>query len=363
MKHCILLLLLLSLPLINACNQESAKVEAPLRPVKTMVVNVSNLGRQWTFAGTAEDALQTDLSFRVNGKIIFFPGDQIGRKFAKGDVIARLDPADYELALRQARANLEQIRANYVRAKADMQRNQELFRRSVISRGEFDQVEAAYKSFEAQLSASSKKLDISRKQLKYTTLHAPFDGWIGHVKARIHQNVSASQAVVSFNAGRQMKMYISVPDMLISQVHEGDEVEVHFDALPGKTMKGNVMEVSVDSASGSTYPVKVYLDNTEQLVRSGMSGNVSFLGQAKAQTSYFVPAVAVVGESDGSHSLWLVDRATSTVKKQAVTIGKLGQQGLEILTGVKDGDMVVIRGVHHLRDGLKVRFDKAQAEG
>jgi len=363
MKRYILLITLLALPLLNACDQAPAKVEVPLRPVKTMVVNSYDLGRQWTFAGTAEDALETDLSFRVNGKIVSFPGDQIGRKFAKGDVIAKLDPADYELELRQARANLEQIRANYVRAKADMQRNSQLFERNVISRGELDQIEADFKSFEAQLSASSKKLDIARKHLSYTTLRAPFDGWIGRVETKIHQNVNAGQSVASFNAGRQMKMYIAVPDMLISQVSEGDEVEVRFDALSGRTMLGKVMEVSVDSVSGSTYPVKVYLDNAEKLVRSGMSGHVNFLGQVSGESRYYVPPVAVVGSADGSRTIWVVDPATSTVKSQRVAVGKLGPQGVEILDGVKAGDMIVVRGVHSLKEGLKVRFNKTQAEG
>ncbi|QJB57120.1 efflux RND transporter periplasmic adaptor subunit [Pseudodesulfovibrio sp. zrk46] len=360
MKRYILLIALLALPLLHACNDAPATVEVPIRPVKTVVVSSSDMGRQWTFAGTAEDALETDLSFRVSGKIISFPGDQIGRRFSKGDVIARLDPADYELELRQAKANLEQVRANYVRAKADMERNSQLFERNVISRGELDQIEADFKSYEAQLSASAKQLDIARKHLNYTTLHAPFDGWIGKVETKIHQNVNAGQSVVSLNAGRQMKMYISVPDMLISNVHEGDEVEVRFDALPGRTMLGKVMEVSVDSTVGSTYPVKVYLDNEDKLVRSGMSGHVSFIGKGSDAAAYYLPSVAILGESDGTRAVWIVDPATSTVRKQRIAVGRLSALGIEVLDGVKDGDVVVVRGVHHLKEGLKVRVKKTE---
>lgn len=361
MKKVILLVALLALPLLQACDQAPAKVEVPIRPVKTIMVNSCDLGRQWTFAGTAEDALRSDLSFRVKGKIVSFPGDQIGRKFAKGEIIARLDPADFELELRQAKANLEQVRANYVRAKADMQRNSQLFERNVISRGELDQIEADFKSYEAQLSASAKQLDIARKQLRYTTLYAPFDGWIGSVETNIHQNVNAGQGVVAFNAGRQMKMYISVPDVLISEVREGDAVDVRFDALPGTSMQGTVQEVSVDSNVASTYPVKVYLDNADKLIRSGMSGHVSFRGRSAGTTSYYLPAVAVVSETDGSRAIWIVDRKTSTVTKQRVAVGQLSAQGLEILDGVQSGDMVVTRGVHRLKDGLKVRFVKNES--
>lgn len=363
MKMSISLAALSALLILSGCGADPAPVEQAVRPVKTVIVDGQGTGKQWTFSGTAEDALETDLSFRVGGKIIDFPGDQIGKKFNKGEVIASLDPADYELELREADANLEQVRANYVRTKADLDRIRQLYEHKVVSRSELDQARAEFKSYEAQLSASSKKLDIARKHLGYTSLTAPFDGWIGRVESNIHQNVTPGQAVVSLTAGRQMKMYVAVPDILISQVNDGDRVKVRFDALPGRTMDGKVMEVGVDSSSGSTYPVKVYLDNADKLVRSGMSGHVSFIGKSSGKSRIFLPPVAVIGDSTGTRSVWLVDNETSTVKKQIVTVGQLTAMGLEIVKGVKSGDVVVIRGVHKLKEGLKVRYHKNGAEG
>ncbi|GAB7022610.1 efflux RND transporter periplasmic adaptor subunit [Salidesulfovibrio brasiliensis] len=348
--------------ILVGCNGKPAAVEEPVRPVKTAVVQSGGVGKLWSFAGTAEDALETDLSFRVGGKIVDFPGNQIGKKFSKGEVIARLDPSDYELELRQAKANMEQIRASYIRAEADVKRIRQLYDRKVISKSELDQAEADFQSNKAQLSASAKKLDIARKQLTYTVLEAPFNGWIGSVMADIHQNVSSGQAVVSFNAGRQMKMYVSVPDILITHVNEGDEVEVSFDAIPGKIMKGRVMEVGVQSTKGSTYPVKVYLDNSEKLVRSGMSGTVSFKGKNTEQANVYVPAAAVVGEVDGTRSVWVVNPKDDTVSKQRVAIGELTDRGIEVLEGLKEGDVVVTRGVHSLHEGLKVRYQRSGEE-
>lgn len=347
----ILVLILLT----AGCDRSPEPVPEPIRPVKTTVVTRTDRSKLWTFAGTAEDALATKLSFRVGGKIVAFPGNQIGRKFAKGQVIARLDPSDFELQLRQARANMEQVRANYVRAKADMDRNSQLFENRVISRGELDQVQADFKSYQAQLSASAKQLEIAGKQLSYTTLEAPFDGWIGEVEADVHQNVAAGQAIATYNAGREMKMYIAVPDTLIAQVREGDQVTVVFDALPGRTLTGKVMEVSVESDMGSTYPVKVYLDNGDRAIRSGMSGHVAFTGLGSTGSACILPPAAVAGETDGTRAVWVVDPATSTVSRRTVTVGQLTPAGLEILGGLKDGEVVVIRGVHSLEEGRKVR--------
>lgn len=354
---------LLILFVLGGCTGNPEPTKEPVRPVRTTVVDAGGMGKLWSFAGTAEDALETDLSFRVSGKIISFPGDQIGKKFKEGEVIARLDPADYELELRQARANLEQIRASYIRSKADVSRIRQLYDRKVISKSELDQAVADFQSNSAQLNASAKKMDIARKHLTYTVLEAPFDGWIGSVKANIHQNVQSGQAVVSFNAGRHMKMYISVPDILITDVHEGDEVSVTFDAIPGKEMKGKVVEVGVRSTKGSTYPVKVYLDNSEKLVRSGMSGTVSFEGKKTQQTTVHVPAAAVVGEANGTRSVWVVDPDKATVNRRSVSIGELTVRGLEILDGLQSGEVVVIRGVHSLHDGQKVRYQQNGSEG
>jgi len=363
MKRFPIYIVLATILLIHGCSGDPAPPQEIIRPVKTIVVGEQSAGKQWTFAGTAEDALETDLSFRVSGKIVDFPADQIGRRFSKGQILARLDPADYDLELRQASANLQQVRANYIRAKADVKRIRQLFERKVISRSELDQSEAEFKSFEAQLSASSKKLDIAQKHLNYTTLYAPFDGWVGSVKVNIHQNVQSGQGVISFNAGLQMKMYVSVPDTLISQIREGGEVAVSFDALPRRIMNGKVMEVGVGSTQGSTYPVKVYLDNTDKAIRSGMSGHVKFLGQTNGGGGIFLPPAAVTGTPNGVRSVWVVDVENSTVASRPVSLGVLTVHGIEIVDGVKPGEMVVIRGVNHLKEGLKVRFRKNGMEG
>ncbi|WP_320005822.1 efflux RND transporter periplasmic adaptor subunit [Maridesulfovibrio sp.] len=351
-KIIVVLILILGLAL-TGCKEKPAPAQEILRPVKTMKVGEGSSDRNWVFSGTAEDALQTDLSFRVGGKIISFPGDQIGRKFRSGEVIARLDPEDYELEVRQAESNLEQVRANYVRAKADVKRIGELYQRKVVSKSEFDQSEADFKSYQAQLNASAKQLDIARKRLRYTVLKAPFDGWVGAVAVNIHQNVQSGQKVIGFNAGKQMKMHISLPDTLISTVEEGEEVQVTFDALPGKVMKGVIMEVGIGTNEGGSFTVKVYLDNSKQLIRSGMSGNVRFAGRSSGSNIFVVPS-AIVGNPDGTKHVWVVENG-SIVSRRDVEVGPISNNGILIKSGLNSGEIVVTRGVHSLKDGLKVR--------
>ncbi|WP_027720189.1 efflux RND transporter periplasmic adaptor subunit [Maridesulfovibrio zosterae] len=351
-KYTLVLMLLLALAL-TGCKEKPVSEQEVLRPVKTMQIGSSASSRQWVFSGTAEDALQSDLSFRVGGKIVSFPGDQIGKKFRAGEVIAKLDPADYELTVRQNESNLEQVRANFIRAKADVERIKQLYKRKVVSKSELDQADADFKSFQAQLNASDKMLDIARKKVRYTILKAPFDGWVGAVHVNVHQNVQSGQPVVAFNAGKQMKMYISLPDTIISSVSEGEKVHVTFDALPDVVMDGVIMEIGIGTNSGASFPVKVYLDNSKQLIRSGMSGNVQFSGRS-ANSSVFVAPSAVVGNPDGSKHVWVVDNG-SIVRSREVEVGSLSKRGVQVIKGLKSGEIVVIRGVHSLKDGMQVR--------
>ncbi len=359
MKKILMILLSLFSLLIAGCNDVATPVKEVIRPVKTAIVGESGFDRQWVFSGTVEDALESELSFRVHGKVISFPGDQIGRKFRAGQVIAKLDPADYELEVHQAEAQLEQVRANFTRAKADVSRIRQLYEREVISKSELDQADADYKSQEAQLNAWAKMLDIARKKLKYTVLKAPFDGWVSAVNINVHQNVQSGEGVIVFNAGRQMKMSISLPDTLIAQVTEGEKVDVVLDALPGQPAKGIVMEVGIGANESSSYPVKVYLDNSHHRMRSGMSGKVFFSGR-NGGNHVFVPPSAIVGNPDGSNHVWVVEN-NSTVKIHQVKIGSLSPLGVQITEGIKTGAVVVIRGVHSLRDGMKVKTVGAES--
>lgn len=353
MKKILLIILCMTFLAVSGCKNKKATVEEVIRPVKTVKVGESRFDRQWSFSGTAEDALESELSFRVGGKIISFPGDQIGRKFKAGEVIAKLDPSDYELEVHQIEAQLEQVRANYTFSKADVKRVTQLYNRKVASKSELDQAVADFKSKEAQLNATAKMLDIARKKTKYTTLSAPFDGWVSKVNVNIHQNVQSGQEVVVFNAGRQMKMLISLPDTLISKINEGEVVEVTFDALPGKILKGVVMEVGVGATERSSFPVKVYLNNSSKLLRSGMSGNVNFISRAK-ELQLFIPASAIVGDPDGSKHVWVVEDGNK-VKSRTVKIGSLSSMGVIVKEGLKVGDTVVTRGVHSLKEGMKVK--------
>lgn len=337
----------------TGCGQDGPGAPPSVRPVRTVQVPAPSAVRQHTFSGTAKNVLETALSFRVEGEIIELPA-RIGSSMQRGDTVARLDPTDYRLKHQQAVADRERARAAYVQARADIARIRKLFEKKVISKSELDQAQANYDSAAAQLSAARQQVDIANQHLKYTVLRAPVDGRIAAVPVDRHQTVAAGQTVATLNSGGSMEVKVGVPDSIIAKVDVGQEVSVTFDVLHGKSCVGSVSEVGVKPGPSATYPLRAALTDCDEHIRSGMTASVTFtLARNGDKDTVLVPAVAVIGDADGSNHVWVVEDGKA--RKHPVVPAGLTSDGLEIVDGLQPGDTLVVRGMHSLKDGMDVR--------
>jgi len=152
---------------------------------------------------------------------------------------------------------------------------------------------------------------------------------------------------------------VAVPEVLIAAIREGDEVEVTFDAVPGRTFAARVTEVSV-SATGlaTTFPVTVQLNRAEPDCRAGMAAEVGFQSAGNGRPVIVVPSVAV-GEDRQGRFVFVVEPAADglgVARRRGVVVGEMPGEGLEILEGLVDGDRVVTAGVTRIVDGQTVRL-------
>ncbi|MEF2145942.1 MAG: efflux RND transporter periplasmic adaptor subunit [Desulfovibrionaceae bacterium] len=346
------LLLLLG---IASCSRSADEEKELVRPVMTMVIPSPTEGRTRNFSGVAQPAIESNLSFRVSGELIELPA-KVGMRVRTGDVVARLDPTDFELQVREADAALAQAMAGYNQLKADWTRKSTLYASRTISRSEMDQAEAAYRSAGAQVEAARKRRDLSQQQLNYTVLHAPADGSLAQVNVDVHQTVQAGQVIAALSASGDMEFQTAVPERLISQMREGDQAKVRFESIPDKAFDARAVEVGVQAVQLSTFAVTLRILEEDDRILPGMIGQAEFTFRIPEGSALLVPPQAVAGMPDGSRVVWLVDKATMTVSRRAVTLGALTSEGLEILSGLTPGDLLVIRGVHRLTEGLKVRL-------
>ncbi|MFQ5627375.1 MAG: efflux RND transporter periplasmic adaptor subunit, partial [bacterium] len=133
------------------------------------------------------------------------------------------------------------------------------------SRNDLDAARAASGSADAQVAAAEKQLELARRQLSYTKLTAPVAGAIATVDIEPNENTQAGQTIAQLTAGSKLEVEVAMPEILISNVREGDPVVVTFDALPGITRNARITEVGVASMGIATaFPVTVLVDDVHE---------------------------------------------------------------------------------------------------
>jgi len=336
------------------------KPEAPeiIRPVRYVVVEGSDSATQRTFSGVAQSGQESRLSFQVSGQVLEV-AINVGDKVKKGETIARMDPTDYALQLQNAQAAAAQSRAQERNAKATYERTRALYENQNASRQDLDADRTGYESGRAGLESANQQIRLRQRQLGYTHLKAPEPGVIATVDIEVNEYVQAGALVATLLAGDQIEVSVSVPASVIRSIERGAEAKVRFNSLGDRVLNGTVTEVGVSSVGGATtFPVTVRLTEGQDQVRAGMTADVTFVfASAKHGPKYALPISAVGEDREGRFVFMLQNEGNGlgTVHRSPVEVGEILSDGIEILEGVKPGDLVVTAGVSRIYDGLQVR--------
>jgi len=351
--------LLLLAGLLAGCGRHEAPAEKIVRPVRSQVVYGAGSTRQRTFSGTARAGVESQLSFKVAGLLEEVPV-VVGQTVKAGQLIARLEPTDYELQVQDTAALLAQARSQARNAQANYERIEALYENNNASRSDLDAALASKESAEAQVASAEKKLELARLQLSYTRLTAPFEGSVASVDVEVNENVKAGQSVAMLTGGKVPEVEVTIPENLISSIRDGDTVQVRFDAVPDAQFEARITEVGVASTGfATTYPVKVRLVKADARVRPGMAAEVEFrLATRGPRNAILVPAVAVAEDHEGRFVYVVEDSAGVgiVVHRRDVTVGDLTGEGIEIRHGLRDGERIVIAGVSRLTEGQQVKL-------
>jgi membrane fusion protein, multidrug efflux system len=367
-SHVLIIALLASL--FGSCGEEERAPEKIIRPVRCQKVFPTSGTRIRTFSGTARAGVESQLSFRVSGTIEEV-AVEVGARVATGQLIARLDAADFELKVQETEAALTDSEAQARKAEADFKRAQALYENRNIPRNDYDAARAQAESTRAGVDASKKRLELAESQLSYTRLEAPVDGAIADVPVEVNENVQPGTPVAILTSGARAKVEVAVPEVFISRIRQGTSVTVTFDALQGKEFAATVTEVGV-AATGfaTTYPVTALLENTDPGIRSGMAAEVAFTFETGDDGERFTVPPVAVGEDREGRFVFVVEPTGNDLgiaRRRTVTVGELTGDGLVILDGLKDGDFLVTAGVSKITDGQEVRHGvnapKAAGEG
>ena len=346
--------------IIPSCKEKEQATEI-IRPVRYVQVFATGGSRVRTFPGVAQAGTESRLSFKVAGTVQRI-AVRVGDRVQEGQIIAELDPYDYQLQVQQARAALLQAEAQARNANAAYSRTRSLYENNSASKQDLDSARMAYESANAMAQASSKQLEQAQLQLSYTKITAPVDGAIAEVNCEVNENVQAGMHLFLLTAGSQLEIKVSIPEVLISQIQENNEAKAKFDAIPDKEFQAVVSEVGIKSTTlATTYPVIILLKQSDPDIRAGMAASVSFRFESKDARERFIVPSEAVGEDREGRYVFTVERLPEQeelgiVRRRSVEVGELTEDGLEIFEGLSDGDLVVTAGISHIVDGKKVKL-------
>lgn len=349
---------------LSSCTQEEKQdLQAPLRQVRTMVLDAGSGMFETSFSGRLHASRETNYSFKVSGTIREIAVN-VGDRINKGDVLARLDPSTYALEAQKSKASLAEAQSELRNAKANYARVQKLYIGGNGSRSELDNARAASESALAAVASAQKALEIAQLNLSYTKLTADEACAIASVDAEEGENVAQGTRIFYTTCGNELEVKLEIPETVIAGIKKGMAVTVTFSAMEGKTYTGMVNEVGVASVQGgTTFPVTIIMTDprTHELM-AGLSADVVFLikrnpGQNEKNRAIIVPAFAVGEDQVGRYAFILetTQDGRAMVKRQPVIVGNVLQTGIEVTHGLIPGMRIVTAGVSVLRNGMEVK--------
>lgn len=344
--------------LLVACSEAPEAPETPPRPVVTLTLEHPAAIAQRRFSGRAEAAERTALAFRVPGEIIAISVD-VGDQVEQGEELARLDERDFRLRVQELEASLEAAAARLHQAERNYRRGRELIDDGVISRAEFDNLEASYHEARAGRDATREGLETARAARDDTVLKAPFPGYIAARLVEPFEQVSPQRPVLILDQLNPIEIRVGIPEPLM--IYRGSIIgmDVHFETLD-ESFDGRIKAVGVDlDAETQTYPVRIAVANPDHRILPGMTAEVAFrvsLADRPQADSYLVPLTAVF-ERDGQHYIWVFD--AGQVHRLPVVPGTLEQEGVRVMGELEPGMQIVTAGVGHLEQGQAVRLLEA----
>lgn len=343
------------------CSEEVLVEEEVIRPVRAMKVADPSEFDSRRFPGQAKATQELELSFRVAGPLIARPVD-VGTVVKAGDLVAKIDPRDFQVSLRSAESQLEDAQATLKRAESDFRRLKSVYEKDpgATSEASVDRAEESRDSALANVSALEASVEDAQNRLGYTTMSAPFDGAVVATYIENYEDVRAKQPVVRIVDDSSVEMIISIPENLISFAPAVTDIHVTFDAFPDRQVPAEIKEVGTEASDITrTYPVTLIMEQPEDIkILPGMAGRATGTPPAEAfGTAMELPVSAVFSPDEtGTTYVWVIDESAGTVARRAVEVDTLTPNGVQVTSGLEPGEWVATAGVHYLTEGQKVRI-------
>lgn len=309
------------------------------------------------FTGIVRARVQSDLTFRVAGKIIERLVDT-GQQVRRGQPLMRIDRTDYAHAIAIQVGNVAAARARLTQAAADEARYRELVSSGAVSRSAFDEAKAAADSARALLRSATAALKVAQDEGRYSTLVSDADGTIIDTLAEPGQYVAAGQVVLKLAHSGPREASVDLPETLRPAIGSRAEAVLYGSAVP---VPVHLRQLS-DAADPltRTFEARYVLEGPAAQAPLGATITV-YLSAFPPSADMSVPLGAVDDEGRGP-GVWTYDEAASSVSFRPVHVVQLADEAAIVKSGVHLGEPIVALGGHFLYEGEHVRVTRYEAD-
>ena len=328
----------------TACGQkEEAVTEEVVRPVKTTVVAAGADNAGITLPGKVRASQRVELAFKeVGGRLIELPiAGREGQPVKEGELLAKIDPRDFQTNLRNVQGRLNESIASLDLAKAEYDRVKRIQQQDAgaISGVDIDRKREAVNAMQGRIKSLRAEVAAARDKLSDTNLKAPFAGLIAKRYVNNFQDVKPKQPILALEDISHVELLIDVAENVMAVARsEGDGAitsEAEFPTAPGKKFPLELKEYATKADPATqTYQVVLQMPQPEGIsILPGMTATVTVaLDKIAAMgKAYVIPAIAVLAEPDGKSFVWVVDTKEMMVRKQEVKVGMIsGSENIDV---------------------------------
>lgn len=336
---------------ISACGRKEPPA-APERPVKLMTSSGSNTAASVEFAGEVRARIESNLGFRVSGKITS-RHVETGQRVRKGDELARIDPRDFQLSDQAASSQLIAAAAKVENARSEYARHQELHKKGFVSETELDRKRVELAAAEAQHEQATSSTALEKNRLTDTVLRADANGVVTAVLADTGEGVTAGQPVIRLAQDGAREIEVEFPEDRTA-IAKVSAAYVVLWAKPDIKFPATLRELAAAADPATrTFRARYTVKAPADALALGQSATLHLQLPTLSSSASRLPTTAIFGKQNQT-LVWVYDANTSQVHQQPVQIA--GADGNDVLVlGLKPGTQIVIAGVHVLSEGQKVK--------
>ncbi|MDE0878231.1 MAG: efflux RND transporter periplasmic adaptor subunit [Sphingomonas bacterium] len=334
---------------LTACHhaEPDPRTRPPLvRIARPVVANAATR----EFTGVVAARIQSDLGFRVGGKVTQRLVDT-GQRVRRGQPLMRIDGTDLSLATRASQGAVDAARARAEQTGADEKRYRDLVGAGAISESAYDQVKAAADAARAQLSAARAQARVARNEANYTLLLADGDGTVIETLAEPGQVVAAGQVVVRLARSGPREALVQLPETLRPRLGSTALART-FDGATGSA----TLRQLADSANPASRTFDARYVLAGEIARAPIGATVTVTLSKPGDTVATEVPLGALRDTGHGPGVWIVGAGPQPkVSWRPVTVTAIGEETATVASGLKSGDRFVAMGAHMLHQGQIVR--------